>query len=539
MTRKRQSGFSRRAFLKSGVAAATLAGLHPLQALLAGRARGANHEPKMADRLLFVFSATGGASLVDSFMAVGESEPSSTDLADELLVYPDAFVKSFPGTNIRALDLPPEYRAYLGYQLGIPYAMSQFVSKHASDMAVLTLENTSVNHLVAQERSLNGQGINAGRTLGEHIADVHGQNLLLPYVNMASGGYLAAGTDSTLPNYAVAETVAAPHLFSLGTDGMRGMRSAPGAKLGMPPSKGVELDRGRALMARARQVRGELDKTSLFGQTFQCSPLLQRYLNQRETTAMQIEELDLITKLFMFSGGELPIELEAYGLSESAEALAARKLVSAWPNDPNKEMSVLFDPQVSQVILAYLLAKNGYSCASVFGPSFSPNPYILDQQPPLVFDYSHNNHVATQGVMWSRVLDLTDKLIGLLKATPAGAGETMWDRSLIYIATDFGRDKRRNTKGQPLYTITPEFQPNPHNTGHHLNNGCVLISPLLKPGVFGAVDPDTLLTYGFNRTTGVADKSELMRIGDIYSVIANALDAPFPGMVDIPALIPG
>ena len=537
---------SRRGFLKSAAAAAAFAGLSPLGSLLRGHAAAATPaSPKMAKRLLFVFSATGGGSLIDSFLATRESEMASPEQAGEFFVYPDAFVKTYDDSPVRALDLPVAYRAYLGLNTGYPYAMSQFTDKYRHDMAVLAVENTSVNHLVAQERAMNGQGINDGRTIAEHIASVHGQSLLLPYVNMAAGGYLAAGTDPGLPSHGVAETVAAPAFFALGTDGMRGMLGAPGGQIGGAPSLGKELARGRALLARARGVRNTLDAESLFAQTFQCSPLLKRYLNRRATTAQDVEDLELFNKLFMFADADLPsISFSDFGIEENADALAARELITSYPDDPEKKMNILYDPQVSQVMLAYLLAKNGYTAASVFGPSFSPNPFILGEQPPIAFDYSHNNHVATQNVMWNRILDLTDKLIQLLKTTPTGEGDTMWDRSLIYIATDFGRDKRRTEPGKPLYTVyqdpvTGNFLPNTHNTGHHLNNGSVLISPLIKPGVFGAVDKNTLLTHGFNRTTGVADPAETIRIGDVYSVIANALDAPFADMIDIPALVPG
>jgi|GEM_PF-252823 len=530
---------NRRSFLKtSGLSLAALSAL----GIPARRAMAATASPNAANRLLFVFTATGGGSMVDSFMAVRESEPSSQSVADQLLVYPDAFVKSFPGTDIRALDTDPNYRNFLG-ATGIPYAQSTFVGKYHQNMAVMALENTSVNHFVAQERSLNGQGINGGRTIAEHIAEVYGQDLALPLVNMAGGGFVSGGTDPTLPAYARAENIGAPSFFSLGTDGMRGMVGAPGStQPGTPPSAGAELERGKKLMARAREIRNQLDDASTFYQTFQCSPLLSDYRVQRELKAMELEELDLFSKLFMFGSGDLAVDFDAYGLLENPEAIAAREIITAWPGDPNRKMDILVDQQVGQVLLAYLMAKEGLTAASVFGPNLSTQIGVIDQQPPLVFDYSHNNHVAAQATMWSRILDLVDKLIQLLQSTGTVGGGTLWDRSLIYIATDFGRDKVRTTPGAPLYTVDPDgdgpLQAGVVNTGHHLNNGCVVISPLVKPGLYGGVNPDTLHTYGFNRETGMATDTETIRIGDIYSVIADALDAPFTGMIPIPALMP-
>ena len=538
MNRKRQRRrLSRRSFLKTTGASMAALGAARMSGLRSARA--ATAAPGVADKLLFVFCAAGGASIVDSFMAVRDSEPSSQSSADQLIVYPDNFVKTFPGTNIRALDLPDEYRTFLG-STGIPYAQSTFVNKYAQQMAVLALENTSVNHFVAQERSLNGQGINGGRTIAEHIAETYGQNLALPYVNMAGGGYARAGADSSLKTYARAENVGQPTYFSLGTDGMRGMVGAPGAAGPGVAVSSSDIDRAKKLMARAREVRNELDDASNFYQTFQCSKTLARYRELRDVKALELEQQDLIQKLFMFGAGDLPVSLDDYGLLENPDALAARELLTRWPGDPTKSLDLLIDPQVGQVLLAYLLAKEGLTAASVFGPNLSTQIAIINQQPPLVYDYSHNNHVATQAVMWSRVLDLVDKLIELLQTTATVDGGTLWDRSLIYIATDFGRDKLRTTPGAPLYTVDPDgdgpLEGAIVNTGHNLNNGCVLISPLIQPGLYGGVDPDTLRTYGFDRTTGAATDTETIRIGDVYSIIADALDAPFTGMIPVPAL---
>ncbi len=489
----------------------------------------------MADKLLFVITATGGGSIVDSFMAVREGECSSPEIANSLIVYPDEFVATVPGTDIRALNTPFGWSAYLGAYPGNGYSQLDFVTKHAADMAVMTVMNTSVNHLVAQQRALNGNGVLAGKTITEHMAEVYGQGLLLPHVNMGSGGYITDGVAPSTPEYAKAEVVGQPHLFSVGTDSIRGMVGAPGAGLESAPSIGSELDRSRALMDRARQVRNSADDASLFGQTFQCSELRNRLLELREK-ATTVEAQDLITNLFMFTEGEF--DLPSLGLAGSTAAAEARAVLEQKPLDiPGfPPISPLTDPLMAQTCLAYLLTRFGYSSSVTLGPSFGATPTVLHVEPPIAFDYSHNDHVAAQHAMWGRVLEYTDKLITLLKMTPAGDSGTMWDRSLIYIATDFGRDKVRNIPGQPLQTTPGQAA---INTGHNLNNGSVLLSPMLKGGLYGGVDPDTLLTYGFDRNTGVKAPGTLMGIEDVFAGIGQTLGTPFPGMEGIPCLVKG
>jgi hypothetical protein len=487
----------------------------------------------IADKLLFVITATGGGSLVDSFMAVRESECSTPDMASQLIVYPDAYVASLPDTEIRAVNPPFGWSRYLGAFPGNGYSQLDFVTKHAQDMAVMTLMNSSVNHLVAQQRALNGNGVNGGRTIGEHVAQKYGQSQLLPFVNMSTGGYLQAGTDLSLAEFAQAEIVGQPHLFALGTDGMRGMVGAPGGEALKAPALGAELERGRAILARARAAREQLEGASLFGQTFQCSELRNRLL-ELQAKAPSVEAQDLVSNLLMFTQED--IDLATYGLAGSSAAQQARAVLQKLPKEVPGYPPIhpLTDPLMAQTCLAYLLTRFGYSSSVTLGPTFSPNPNVLHVEPPIAFDYSHNDHVAAQGAMWGRVLDYTDKLITLLKATPVGAsGGTMWDRSLIYIATDFGRDKIRVYPGQPLATTEGIA---PINTGHHLNNGAVLLSPMLKGGVYGGVDPDTLLTYGFDRQTGAKAPGTQMSIGDIYSAIGQTLDAPFSSMIDLPAV---
>ena len=525
--------FNRRSFLKWG--GGSLAWVSALGSVGKSLALSNTGGP-MAEKLIFVITATGGGSLVDSFMAVRESECASPEIANGLIVYPDEFVASVPGTNIRALNTPFGWSNYLGVYPGNGYNQLDFVTKHASDMAVMTVMNSSVNHMVAQERALNGNGSLGGKTITEHVAELYGQDLILPHVNMEPAGYIKDGINPQTPEYARAEIVGQPHLFPMGTDAIRGMVGAPGGEAFNAPSIGAELDRGRALLDRARGIRNAVDDASLFGQTFQCSPLRARLLELRQQTP-DVEAQDLITNLLMFTEAEF--DLPGYGLTGSPAAAEARAVLEQKPLDvPGyPPISPLTDPLMAQTCLAYLLTRFGYTSAVTLGPSFSPTPSVLHVEPPLAFDYSHNDHVGAQKAMWGRILEYTDKLITLLKATPAGEESgTMWDRSLIYIATDFGRDKVRNEVGQPLQTTPGALA---INTGHNLNNGVVLVSPLLEGGLYGGVDPDTLMTHGFDRNTGVATPESNMGIEDVMAVIGQTLNVPFPGMEEIPIIKKG
>lgn len=507
----RHSRLNRRELL--GWAASAAAGAAAFRSITAR----ANGPQPMADRLLFVITATGGANIVDSFMAVKASEAGTA--APGLIAYPDAFVTEDAATGLRALDLPDDHRAYFEGVTGNPFQQSMFLARHARHMAVLTQEGTSVNHLVAQKRALTGAGIFAGRTLGEMAAERYGQNLLLPQVNMASSGYLEPGSDPLLPAYARQEPVADARFFALGSDGMRGMAGAPAAAPNQAPRL-EELGRTRALMARARAIRDQLDDASLFGQTFQCSTSRRRFLERRRDTNVRMEEQDLISKLFLLGGLEPFISPADFGLEASPEATAVRNAISPG-------LDVFNDRFLAQATLAFLLARHGISAAVTFGPPFAADGQTLAVNPPLSFDFSHFNHVATQAAMWSRILDVADKLIALLQQTPAGTG-TMWDRSVIHIATDFGRDKERGMAGQDLREGL--------STGHHLNNGSVILSPLIRPGLYGGVDPATLLTHGFLPATGQAAPHTVMREGHTFSAVAQALGITFPGQVPLPCL---
>ena len=178
------------------------------------------------------------------------------------------------------------------------------------------------------------------------------------------------------------------------------------------------------------------------------------------------------------------------------------------------------------------MVRHGVSCAVGISPSMSvPRIEGLNLvNAPLAFDFSHTDHVTTQKGMWGRVLRITDGLISLLKSQPLDdtvpGGETLWDRSLVYIATDFGRSKVRPTDAGQF------------STGHHINNGNVILSPLINGNrVYGGVDDATCTTFGFDPVTGDPDPSVNMSEGDIYSAICHALDVNFSGRRDFPSFV--
>ena len=196
-------------------------------------------------KFIIVIAATGGASIVDSFMALRQSESAN---GATLNTFPDSLVKSFAGSPLRAVDFNGELT--LGsLKLPVVASQSSFVNKHQSDMLVSSFIGTSVNHVIAQKRSLTGNGAWNGRTLQECVALEYGAAFPIPHVNMGTGGYLENGSDSSLPAYCYAESVANPSLWPLGLDGMRGIKNLP----------------DRSLVELARKVRNEqLDPESTF-----------------------------------------------------------------------------------------------------------------------------------------------------------------------------------------------------------------------------------------------------------------------------------
>lgn len=470
---------------------------------LAGRAgRLLAQEPPPSDKkpcFLIVLAGPGGASIIDSFLAIRESE-SANPLA--INAFPDGDVEDIAGSPIRAVDLQ---RDSIG-PIPLPFATRQsaFVNKHKQDMMVVTGTGTSVNHLIAQKRSLTGNGAWSGRTLQEMVALEYGEGYLVPNVNMSAMGYLERGDDPSLPPHCYAEAVGQPALWPLSLDGARGIQGAPAREL-------VEL---------ARTVRDDhLDPESPFHRTFQRSERLQRWLHQR---GMQpdIEARDLITKLNVFSDGARAPLLD-YGLAPSPDTDRVRARIPG----------LLADPLDAQAALAFLLLVHRVSVTVTISPGFAAVVPPEGNMPnlPLAFDFSHVSHRATQAIMWQRLLDVADRLIDLLASAeldPA-TGESFWDRTLIYVATDFGRSKNRQDGADQF------------SSGHHLNNGNLIISPLANGNqVLGGVDPDTGLTHGFDPRTGAPDPGRQMTEAEIYAGILQALRVSPTGsnLPDIPAM---
>jgi hypothetical protein len=348
---------------------------------------------------------------------------------------------------------------------------------------------------------VTGANINGGRTIQEATALAHGLSSPLPNLNMAQGGYVERGDDATVDRRALPEVVGDARTFPLSLDGSRGVADAP----------------PRGLVERARRVRDKLEGVGPFGRTFAHAPLRQGVLDARAGFVPDVEHRDLITKLMLVPDAAGAFPLAAAGLSASPDGERVRA----------KFPKLISDTFEAQAAMAFLLAKNGVSQAITLAPTFAP---VLDgiamENPPLAFDFSHNDHPATQNAMWSRVLRVVDGLVDLLKAEPDGAGGTLWDRSLVYIATDFGREKGRPADAGSF------------GTGHHLNNGVVMVSPLLRGGrVYGGVDPTTLLTHGFDPTTGAPQPGTVMREGDVYAVIAAAMGVDYPGRRAFPAVV--
>lgn len=448
-------------------------------------------------RFLIVLAATGGASIIDSALAIRESESSNPQ---GLNTFPDSQVVDISGTNLRAVN-------YDGSILGSPIQTSQstFINNHKDDIMVATYTGTSVNHTVAQRRSITGNGGWNGRTIQEVVAQVYGAGYALPNVNMSFGGFAEDGVDASLPTYARKETVANPALWPLGLDGYKGIKDLPAREV-------IEL---------ARSARNtQLDPQSIFYRTFGNTEALQRWMETRNTTQPKLEGLDLITNLNIFPDQPPNIPLSEYGLEQSPDG---QRLLQMFPQ-------FLVDPLEAQCALAYLLIKYGVSVTVTISPTFD---LVLGQglanfNPPLSFDFSHQDHRGAQAIMWYRMLTMADRLITLLKEEQwQDTGTSYWDRSMIYFATDFGRSKNRQGGAAQF------------GTGHNLNNGLMVLSPMVNGGnVLGGVNPNDCYTYGFDPVTGAPDTGREMREDELFGGLLQALgiDTSPAALADMPAM---
>lgn len=474
-----------------------------------GRSRaGAEDGP----RFLIVLCASGGASIIDSVLAIRESEAVAAGADPSTLnCFPDELVPQLdPAIPFRAVDTS-------GQDVGpIPISFSanqsSFVSEHHHEMMVATMTGTSVNHAVAQRRAITGNEAFHGRTLQESVALTYGESFPLPNVHLVSGtGFTERGGDSSLPPWAYGEQVADPALWPLALDGLLGT------------SHPVE----RADLQTARALRNDvLDPSSKFTQAFGASRRLRKWAELRGEPQAAVEQAGLIDKLmYVPDSGDYP--LGEHGLQSSPDAALVR---SAFPNYD-------WDPLHAQAALAFLLLKNRVSVTVTLGPAFD---LVLDDgvslgggqlpegsmaNPPIGFDFSHQGHRNTQAFMWNRIYEVAHGLIDLLRNEEWDNGTSMWDRTMIYVATDFGRTKRRSASAD-------------FGTGHDLNNGVLLVSPLVAGNtVRGGVDYETGETYGFNPSTGTADPSRQMTEPEIHSGILGALGIDTGGALpSVPAM---
>jgi hypothetical protein len=450
-------------------------------------------------KFLFVFGAMGGASINDSFMAVRQSE---TKNERTLNTFPDSLVVQAEGTDLRAVDYESDSIAFLPFK--VKANQSRFLAKYAHDIMVATVEASTVAHATGQYRCVSGNNAWNGRTLQEAVAAQYGRDLLMPNVNMATVGFAEHGQDPNLPAYARAQGVADPAFFPFGLHGFAGIPGAPSAKL----------------MNLARNFReNDLEARSAFMKSSGNTKLVRDWLAFRARQA-EMEERDLINKLNPFEDTE-DFPFGDFGLAPNADGKTLRDLFP--------RLGV--DRLQTQALMAYLLVAKGLSCAVTFGIGMDPgvdgrddpdDPIPLNV--PSGFDFSHNGHRSTQALLWSQTLDTIDRLITLLKATEYRNGESLWRHSLIYIATEFGRDKDRES-GAAEFT-----------TGHHQNNGSVIISPLANGGrVLGGIDRDTLMTYGFDPLTGEPAPNTTMKDAHIYSGILQSMGVDTAG-ANLPAV---
>jgi hypothetical protein len=445
-------------------------------------------------KFLIVIGCAGGASIIDGPLAQRASEVNQAQLNS----FSNSQVYSPTDSDLRATRVEVDGLGSIPYRG--TFDQQPFVDQHHDEMAVITYTGTSVNHAIAQKRALTGNEAWGGRTIQEAVASQFGHDYLLPNVNMASSGYAVPGHDPTLPNFAKPELISSALLWPLGLHGSKGLGSQD-SRQPLP-----------SVIAKARRWRNEhLDRESAFAQTFSEDESVKRWLTHRSELMPTFEESGLINKLNFLPESRIT-PLGDYGLSNAEDIDIIRQ---SFPN-------TLTDPLEAQAALAYLLITQGISVTVTIGPDFSPllmmgSDQIVDS-PPLAFDFSHQSHRSGQALMWSRMYSICDKLITLLKGRELMSGTSYWDRSMIYFATEFGRTRTR-----------PENAEN-FGTGHHLNNGALLISPMIRAGrIYGGIDSSSTLTYGFDPMTGIPIPGREMSEAEMFSAIAHGLNLDVAG----------
>jgi hypothetical protein len=462
-------------------------------------------------RYLIVLCASGGGSIIDGPLAIRASECATPD---DLNCFPDALVRGWDDSPFRAVDLSMDEIGPIPASFSVE--PSRFFDKRRHELMVATWTRTSVNHQVGQKRSVTGNEAWRGRTLQELVAWQYGMDAPIPNVHLLPGvGMTEPGTDPTVPLYARGQLVANPAVWPLSLDGSLGQEHAVSPEV----------------LAAIRKVRNErFEPATAFDRVFRDAPRLVEWRELRGTPQQRIEGLDLINKLMIRPGD--PSRLTDFGIQPSP---ATDQVLSAFPE-------IAKDPLHAQAALAFLLLKYRVSVTVTLGPSFdfvydpgdsggfggdSLLPHNSVRNPPLAFDSCHQAHRAGQAVVWDRLYKVIDGLITLLAAEDHGDGTSFWDRTMIYVASDFGREKHRPTGADDW------------PTGHHLNNGVMVFSPLVPGNTLrGGVDPNTGLTYGFDPQSGDPEPGRNMAEAEIFSGLLGALgvDTSGSGLPDVPAM---
>lgn len=466
--------------------------------LMLGASAALGARPPADRRFLVVITAFGGASLTDSVLAVSRSRCAAAggDPARRT-TYADwgsgpsgpewAAAREVPGSPFSATS----WRGTVQFGAAHAGTFDQygFVRRHRDHLLAIPHTVTSVNHETGQHRAVTGNL--GGPTLQEAVAAHHGADDPLPNVLLSTGsGFVRPGTDPALDPRFRGELAPDPLRWPLSLH-----RSA-----GVPGVDARMLDRATAL-------RDELDAATPFARTFGAAPVLERFGALRRDRVPRLEAADLVPKLLLAEG-----DLARWGLSRAPESEMLRE---RFPD-------LTDDPQFVQAALAYLLLKHRISSAVTLGPG-AANVFVGDdwtgdidlRQLTLGFDASHTDHLAAQAWMWDRVFTLVDHLVELLAAEPFDANSSLWDHTLIYVATEFGRGRTR-----PPDALT-------FSTGHDANNGVLLLSPLIRGNrVVGGVDPATLRTHGARPGAWTPDPARQLTEGHAYAAVLQALGVP-------------
>lgn len=245
----KQHNIDRRQFFKTSGAlglgtASSLGGTYKLVSH-AERADGAEALPKY----LFTICTTGGASVVDSFLAQTSGPAAYADLTK-------------PGGSPFSA-VPVLANSIQGaIPLGNGYPSATFITKHGADMTVMTCEVSSVNHLIAAKRAMTGDSVYGGKTIAEAVALHYGAQHPLANLLLAGGGYGAEGDDRLLPAFARGQMVADPLMFAFATHGFKGLNQSLSAG---------EID-------GLRKLRGQLEAFAPMMDGAKKSPLAQGYI---------------------------------------------------------------------------------------------------------------------------------------------------------------------------------------------------------------------------------------------------------------------